>query len=273
MKVSVIIAFYNKIDFLKKVLAGFENQVFRDFELVIADDGSKASVVEALNDYMQNSSLKIQHIWHEDQGWRKNMILNKAIVASNGEYIIFIDGDCIPHRYFIQDHFKLREPGVLLAGRRVRLSDKISKSLSNDKIRTGWLDKHIYTTIFLDSLFGKTIQVEKGIRLAFLNNKVKRGYPIRDVLGCNFSVHKEELLAINGFDERYAGPGVGEDTDIDLRYENAGYEVKLLRYSAVQYHIWHPTVPRSTHSKNMEIYHENKKNQVSDTPYGIVASK
>ncbi len=269
MKVSVIISFYNKIDFLKKVLAGFEAQTFREFEIIIADDGSNKEVVNQIESYIRESNMRIHHVWHEDNGWQKNKILNAAVQTSNGEYLIFVDGDCIPHRRYVRDHYSLSEKGVLLAGRRVRLSNRISESLNYDKIKSGWIDKSVYTSLLFDSWFGKTIQVEKGFRVSFLANKVNRGTPKRDVLGCNFSLHKEELMAINGFDERYAGPGIGEDIDIDLRYENAGYMVKLLKYCAVQYHIWHPIIPRSTRSTNMEIYVENKEGNISWTPYGI----
>ena len=95
---SVIISFYNKIDYLKAVLAGFERQTHKEFEILIADDGSKASVVDEVKKIIATSPLTIKHVWHADNGWQKNKILNRAIKRSKYAYLIFIDGDCIPHK-------------------------------------------------------------------------------------------------------------------------------------------------------------------------------
>src|SRR5665647_325671 len=104
--ISLIISFYNRIDFLKLIFAGLEQQSFRDFEVIIADDGSRSEIVEEVKLMIGSASFPVKHIWQEDNGWQKNTILNKAIVASEAPYIIFIDGDCIPHRRFIEEHLK-----------------------------------------------------------------------------------------------------------------------------------------------------------------------
>ena len=93
--VSLIISFYNKIDLLKYIFAALERQTFRDFEVVIADDGSRPEIVEELNRIKSNYFFPINHVWQEDNGWQKTRILNKAVVATKGEYLVFIDGDCI----------------------------------------------------------------------------------------------------------------------------------------------------------------------------------
>ncbi len=271
MKVSVIISFYQKLHELLKVLAGFELQSFEDFEIIIADDGSDEIVIEKIKRYINNSKRCIKHVWHQDEGWRKNVILNKAVIASNSDYLIFIDGDCIPHEDFIEDHFKFRACGELLAGRRVRLSSKISEKITVEYIKKGSIGRRLLPRLISDGLFGKTIQVEKGIRISWLPriNKINAKSDKRQLLGCNFSIHKEDLLAINGFDERYKGPGIGEDIDIELRYRNNGGKLKFLRYCAIQYHLYHPMIPRETQKNNDEIYKENRSNGVFWTPYGI----
>ena len=96
-KASIIAAFYNRIDYLKLVLAGLERQTEKDFELIIADDGSRKDIVEEIKVIQTIHSFPIKHIWQEDKGFRKNRILNKAIIASESDYLIFIDADCIPH--------------------------------------------------------------------------------------------------------------------------------------------------------------------------------
>ncbi len=271
MKVSIVISFYNKIDFLKFVLAGFERQVFKDFEVIISDDGSNPEVVEQLVEIIKASTFPIQHIWHEDNGWRKNIILNQSVLAARGDYLIFIDGDCIPHKNFVLDHYKNREENTALAGRRVQLSTKISKSLTLQKVSNGWLDKNFFFTILFDNTFGKTKHFNKGINLSIpmIKNKIDRINKSREILGCNFSLHKNTLLKINGFDERFLGPCYGEDIDVDLRLMNEGAKVKLLRYCAVQYHIYHPIISRADMHVNKKIYDDNKNRGVGYTKHGI----
>src|SRR5688572_21265186 len=122
------------------ILAALERQSFKNFEVVIADDGSKAEVVHEIKEIQTKSPLQIQHIWHEDIGFRKTKILNESIRKSNSDYLIFIDGDCIPHHKFVEEHFANREENFLLAGRRVNLSAKLSAALTADKIKAGFLE-------------------------------------------------------------------------------------------------------------------------------------
>src|SRR5688572_4956723 len=98
---SLIISLYNKLEYLKMIEAALQRQSFRDFEVVVADDGSKPEVVEGIKDLMNSSPIAFQHCWHEDLGFRKTKILNEAIRKSRSAYLIFIDGDCIPHTHFI----------------------------------------------------------------------------------------------------------------------------------------------------------------------------
>lgn len=270
MKVSVIISFYNKIEILKLLIEGFERQSFNDFEIIIADDGSKPEVVESINKLINSASISIKHIWHEDNGWQKNIILNKAVLNTTGEYLIFVDGDCIPHRHFVKDHHENRISNTILTGRRVKLSEKVSQKLTVNKVSSGFLDRRFFSSVLLDSLFGKTKQIEKGFRIFGLCKQVyARNNPKREVLGCNFSLFKKDLLLINGFDERYLGPGIGEDIDIDLRFCNNGGEVKLFKFGAIQYHVYHPLLSRYDKKNNLKIFKENKELNIKGTNFGI----
>ena len=109
VKTSVIAAFYNNIQYLKLVLAGFERQTEKDFELIIADDGSNEEVVKEIESIASNYSFRIKHIWHPDKGFRKNKILNQAILTSESDYLIFIDSDCVPHSKFVEEHLNEKE--------------------------------------------------------------------------------------------------------------------------------------------------------------------
>ncbi len=190
---SVIICFYNRIDYLRLVLAGFENQTEQNFEVIIADDGSDKEIVNQLDKLISEYHFRKKHIWHEDKGFRKNRVLNKAILASESDYLIFIDGDCIPHSHFVEGHLSNAKKNFILTGRRVNLSQEITNQLNLELIKQKYLERKFYKVIF-DGIFGKSIDVEKGFHL---KNKLLLKYfnrKQRGLLGCNFSLYKDELL-------------------------------------------------------------------------------
>ena len=265
-KTSIIISFYNRIDYLKLVLAGFEVQSFRDFEILIADDGSRIEYSDDIKIIADSTGLKIKHIRHEDIGFRKNKILNKTIVESSSDYLIFIDGDCIPHREFIKEHYENRAIKTCLTGRRVNMSDKISRQLTTEKVKAGYLSNNFMELIF-DGIFGQSSYVEKGIYLksALMRNILNKKY--RGIVGCNFSLFKEDILKVNGFDERYEAPSVGEDTDIQYRLELYGVKIKSINNIAVQYHLHHTLLSRP--EKNLELFGNVKSSGNYFTPFGI----
>lgn len=265
--VSVIIAVYNKMDWLRLLLAGFEQQSFPDFEIVIADDGSNKAFTDALADYGRTSPLRIQHVWHEDKGFRKTRILNKAVLKSAGEYLIIIDGDCLPHKHFVADHWYNRQPDTALAGRRANLSQELTNSLSAERIRNGYLDSvGFLRQVWMDSFRKKSSHAEKSVRLPRFVYQI---WPAKSkgILGCNFSLHKKMLMEINGFDLRYEAPATGEDTDIDLRLRWAEKKIRLLKFQAVQYHLYHKRLDRP--DSNDGIFAEVKAQRKIATPFGL----
>jgi glycosyltransferase involved in cell wall biosynthesis len=266
VKASVIAAFYNNIKYLRLVLAGFERQTEKDFELIVADDGSTEAVVREIESIASNYSFRIKHIWHPDKSFRKNKILNQAILASSSDYLIFIDSDCVPHSRFVEEHLNEKMNQVVLTGRRVNLSQKITNELTEQKIINGFLENQ-YLKIIEDGLFGKSYDVEKGFYLEnkFLRDTFNKKY--RGLLGCNFSINKKDLLDINGFDERYEAPSIGEDSDIEFRLGLNGVKVKSLNQIAVQYHLYHKLQERL--QKNIDLFTGIKITRLAFTPYGL----
>ena len=263
---SVIVSVYNRFDFLELVLAGLERQTMWDFEVVIADDGSNETFADNLKKITPALPFPLIHVRHEDKGFRKNKILNKAIEAANSDYLIFIDGDCIPHSKFLDEHTRYGSRYVCLTGRRVNLSEKISTQLTPGMVKRGWLEKNTMKLI-TDGLFGKSDYVEKGF---YVKNKTLRGIlndKPRGLLGCNFSINKDDLLHINGFDERYEAPSIGEDSDIQYRLELAGMRIRSLNNIAVQYHLYHPLQERL--QQNLDLFNKVKAEAKAFTPYGI----
>lgn len=243
-KLSLIIAVYNKPENLRFVLAACSRQSFSAFEVLVADDGSGPEVREVVKEAQDRYSFPIKHLWHEDDGWRKNTMLNNAIRASASEYLVFIDGDCLPARHFLLDHWTEREESKVLMGRRVETSERWTRGLTMEKILSGEFERYGIAEI-LDGLRGRSLRVEDGIRIRskFLRTLLLRN--VRGLLGSNFSIQKKHLVAINGFDEQYRGPGCGEDSDPQYRLSLIGVTGKSMRNLAVQYHLWHPRTKTS----------------------------
>jgi len=266
IKTSVIAAFYNNINYLKLVLEGFERQTEKDFEFIIADDGSKAEVVKEIEQIASNYSFRIKHVWHPDQGFRKNKILNQSILASSSDFLIFIDADCVPHSKFVEEHLKEKQNNIVLTGRRVNLSQKLTNLLTEDIIKEGFLETN-HLRMIEDAIFGKSNYVEKGFYFTnrFIRNLFNK--KSRGLLGCNFSLLKKDIFAINGFDERYEAPSVGEDSDVEFRLTLNGMKVKSLNHIAVQYHLYHKLQERL--QKNLDLFEEVKRSDIAFTPFGL----
>ena len=249
------------------VLASLEVQKFREFEVIIADDGSPEAIRKELREIISKSSLDIHHVRHEDIGWRKNIILNKAVMASQGDYLVFIDGDCILHPYCLQEHHNHKEPGWVIAGRRIYLSERISAHLNPDMIRRGDLWGKDQLRILAEGLIKRSSHTENAIYIKSpairrLINKKDKG-----ILGSHFSLYREDFLSVNGFDERYLAPGAGEDSDLEIRLRKNGLKIKTLKHIAIQYHVYHKKLPQD--KKNLEILNRNREQGITYTPYGI----
>ncbi len=237
--ISLSVAVYNHPERLRMVLAGCARQSFRDFEILVADDGSGSGVREVVASAREQYGLRIIHLWHEDRGWRKNTMLNNAIRAARADHIVFIDGDCIPSRHFLRDHYEERQPGHILLGRRVETSERWTSALTLDDVETGRFE-HLGWQEIRDGMAGRSLRVEDGIRIPsrLLRKLLLR--TVRSMLGSNFSAAKSDLEEVNGFDELYDGPGCGEDSDIDYRLSLNGIRRKSLRNLAILYHLYHP---------------------------------
>jgi glycosyltransferase involved in cell wall biosynthesis len=257
------------MDFLRLLLAGFEIQSISDFEIIISDDGSNKTFVDELNHIMASTKLSIRHNWHPDTGFRKNLVLNSSVKSAAAGYLIFVDGDCIPHPHFVEEHLNHAEKGVCLMGRRVMLSERITKKLSADVIRKGMLQSpRMLIEMLWDYFrirlfhFKKGIYIKNPLLRKYVNRKKDRG-----ILGSNFSLYKSDLLAVNGFDERYQAAGYGEDTDLELRLRLNNMRFKTLMNIAVQYHCYHKLLPRLEQSRL--VFELAKQEKRAFTPYGI----
>ena len=228
---SIVIACYKDSDVVERNLAAMARQSFRDFEVIVADDGSPEDYGPLLARWAPRFAHPIQHVRHGDEGFRKTRILNRAILVSRSERLIFVDMDCLPHRDFVRNHLRHLAPGTALAGRRVEVEREdvpTAEQIWETGLRFGPV------RLFSLWLRGRANLIEHGLVLPFSHNIGYRG-----ILGCNFSAWKKDLQKINGFNAEFTGPG-WEDTDIDYRLRVAGVRVRTLRYTIVEYHVEHP---------------------------------
>jgi glycosyltransferase involved in cell wall biosynthesis len=242
MQLSLIIAVYNKPDILRLVLITCARQTFRDFEIIIADDGSGPEIAHVIEEARQEHGFEIQHLWHADDGWQKNIMLNKAIRAARTDYLVFIDGDCLLHHKFLADHWSERAEKYALCGRRVEMGARWAAKLGPEFVRSGKYERFGLVDLW-EGLTGRSQRVEDALRITNRSLASLLHGKTVGLLGSNFSIYKRHLEAINGFDALYKTPGCGEDSDIQFRLELAGIKCKSIRHKAIQYHVYHDRGP------------------------------
>lgn len=269
-ELSLIISFYNKPDLLQRVLESVALQTMRDFEVVIADDGSKAEAVERIEQMKNQFAFPIVHIWQADNGWQKNRILNKAVVAARGEYLVFIDGDCLLERHFLEEHYAARKEGEVVTGRRVLLTPRTTQQLLAQPVSKSSFGVRLFFRLLGETLFGhQKTQMEQMIRLPQWLRRLLVKERKRYILGSNFSLYKSDLLSVNGFDERFAYPGYGEDIDLEFRLGRKGIPAMSRKCQLVQFHCYHKHFD-TDYAPNKQLLQENTDNHITYTPYGII---
>jgi glycosyltransferase involved in cell wall biosynthesis len=267
-EVSVIISTFNQLEWLKKTLIGYQQQTFKNFEIIIADDGSTIETKDVIEQFKVKSNLVITHVWQKDEGFRKTMILNKAIKKAKTSYLIFTDGDCIPRADFVETHLKLKKANSFLSGGYFKLPIHISEVISEEDIKTqccfdkNWLlDQGLKTSFKINKL------TASGFKEQFLNTMT----PTKATFdGMNVSVWKNDVVKVNGFDERMAYGG--EDRELGERLMNLGIKPIQIRYSAICLHLEHERsyVNEDALNNNKAIRKNTKKNKNVWTDYGLI---
>lgn len=266
MKVSVIFSTYNSPVWLEKVLWGFQHQTYPDFEIVIADDGSGPETRELLNKY--KTDLDLIHVWHEDRGFQKSEILNKAILAATGEYLIFTDGDCIPRNDFVEVHVTSARRGNFISGGYFMLPMETSKTISEADIATGrcfdykWLRQNGLPATY------KSLKLTRSSGLAGFMNRITPTKPTWN--GHNSSGWKADLVSVNGFNEEMQYGG--QDRELGERLVNKGITGLQLRYTAICIHLDHKRGYKNEASiaKNRAIRKRTRDQKLTWTESGIV---
>ncbi|MFV0540016.1 MAG: glycosyltransferase family 2 protein [Aestuariibaculum sp.] len=270
-KASVIISTYNQPQWLQKVLWSYECQTETHFEIIIADDGSASPTQDVIEAFKQRSKLNVVHVWQEDHGFQKTKILNRAILKATSDYLIFTDGDCIVRNDFVAAHLNMRKQNCALSGGYFKLPESVSKIITENDIQqqncfnSNWLLQHgLKKTFKLNKL------TAKGNKAWFLNTFT----PTKATFdGMNASCWKEDVMAVNGFDERMQYGG--EDREMGERLMNKGVKFLQARYSLVCVHLYHDRPYKNEEALriNNTIRKHTKKNKSICTNFGILKNK
>ena len=235
LDISLIISTYNQPAALAQVLAGVALQTHSPNEVLVADDGSGEADARSIKNW-RHRLPPLEHVWHEDHGFRKAVILNEAITRASGDYVVLLDGDCVPHPRFVEDHAVLAEPGCWVQGRRsfINMTHVPDYATGGVGFISWWLR-------------GRSSGLFKGIRWPV--PWVRRDRSQRGIIGCNMGIWRSDLVSVNGFDEAFEGWGL-EDSDLGNRLYHLGRDRKLVYGRAVIHHLNHRQISRDQLSKN-----------------------
>jgi glycosyltransferase involved in cell wall biosynthesis len=271
MLISVIVTTYNRPDALCAVIRALLDQTDVNFEVIIADDGSSEPTREAVGAFQNAahaSGLKrLVHAWQPDDGFRASAARNLGVFASSGQYLVFLDGDCMPRPDFVARHRLLAEPGFMVSGSRVLLSEPFTQQiLSAPKQAAVHARGMLYW--LLQRLSGKTNKVVP--LLHFPNSRMRHYRSVKwsRIKSCNLAIWRDDYVAVNGFDESFVGWG-HEDADLVLRLARHGIRRKGGAFSTEVFHLWHKENTRATESENRRRVEERMKSGVVKADVGL----
>lgn len=242
--VTVVVTTYNRPDALAAVLEGFMTQHEQGFELIVADDGSGPETAAVVKSYARRAPFAVRHVWHEDQGFRAAAIRNRALATATSDYVIFVDGDCIPRGEFVGAHRELRAPGRFLFGHRVLLQREFTREVLAEGLPVHhwglgrWIPRWVRRDV------NRIAPLLSWPHWVCWQHRSWHG-----VKTCNLSAWRKDLLRVNGFDEAYAGWGF-EDSDLVVRLQHAGVACHDARGVPAVLHLWHPENTRARMQDN-----------------------
>lgn len=235
VKISFVVLTYNRVDALLLVLNALAAQCGADHEVVIADDGSTAQSIKTLRDKLPVFRCAVKHVWHPDRGFTASRARNLGAWSSVGDYLVFIDGDCIPNPRFVRAHQALARPGCFVNGNRVLLGERLTQRVTSSELNLG-------DAGLLDWLGWRFKgDVNKLAHLVYWPNAPGRSeaqFRWKQIRSCNFALWKTDFLRVNGFDETFEGWG-HEDADLVLRLHHLGLTRVNGYFCTEVYHLWH----------------------------------
>jgi glycosyltransferase involved in cell wall biosynthesis len=263
--ISLVITTYDRPDALEAVVEGCFAQNDKNFEIIIADDGSTANTRDCVERLRARSPVPFQHVWQPHEGFRAAMARNRGTLAASGDYLVFLDGDCIPQRDFIARHRALAQAGCMVSGSRVLLSPALTERVLRGQAMLAGLGAPAKLRYRLAGDINKVLQLL--VRWPNLW-RVRRSSSWRRVKSCNLGVWRKDLELVNGFDESFEGWG-HEDADLAVRLFHAGVRRKDGAFATEVFHLWHPHATRDQAAGNRGIVLERVHSKLTQAARGL----
>lgn len=246
--ISVIVTTYNRPDALRAVLRGLLAQDDRNFEALVADDGSRDDTRSLVESTAAGAPLSLSHVWQDDRGFRAGAARNRAAARARGDYLLFLDGDCVPRRDFIGRHRRLAERGWMVAGNRILLSESFTQEvLASGEPIHAWTPRK-WRMAKARGAINRTLPL-LHIALGPLRKAAARRW--QRVRTCNLGLWADDFRAVNGFDEAFEGWGF-EDSDLAVRLLNSGVRRKEGAFATGVLHLWHGENDRAREGVNWQ---------------------
>jgi len=233
LKVSLVITTYNWPEALQTVLNSVTMQSELPYEVIIADDGSRNDTSEMIDEFQKSFPCQLHHVWHQDNGYQGSRIRNKAVALSSGDYLVFIDGDCILRQDFVARHKELATAGYFVAGNRILLTETFTNSILREPQNINTWDPFTFSSEQVNRRWS-LLRIPLGI---FRKFGIDRWQGVKT---CNMSLWRIDFFKINGFDEQFHGWGY-EDSDLTVRLIRSGIKRLSGRFAVTVLHLWHPT--------------------------------
>ena len=244
--ISVIVTTYNREDALAAVLRSLARQTDTNFEVIVADDGSGPATAELVAAWKAKVGHRVEHVWHEDKGFRAGEIRNRAVLASRGDYVIFLDGDCIVQTDFVAQHRKLAEGGAFVTGNRILLSPALTERVLREGLEP---ETWSFTQFLAERFRGGVNRLSALLHLPLGPVRRLRAKEWKGARSCNLAIWRRDLDTVDGFDADYAGWGK-EDSDLIVRLLHAGVTRKDGNFATGVIHLWHKEADRSALGEN-----------------------
>jgi glycosyltransferase involved in cell wall biosynthesis len=257
--IAAIVSTYNSPNYLRRVLEGFKTQTRYPDELIVADDGSTEETANLVAEFARYAPFAVRHVWHEDRGFRLAGIRNRAIAAASADYLVFTDGDCIPHPCFVEDHLRALDKGCFVTGKRMLVGKSLSSEFS-------WRGS---TNAIKHCIKGELSGCHHLVRLPWL---IVSRHGVKGLRGRNMAMFRSDLLAINGFNEQITGWG-REDSELVARLFAYGVRRRETPFSALVLHLWHPENSRTRLAENDRMLSETISSGQYRCPNGIVKDR
>ncbi len=261
MKISVVVTTYNRPDALRRVLEGLSAQRQPPSEVIVADDGSGPETSAVVSRAARNADVPVRHVWQADRGFRVARIRNRAVAATSGDYLVFLDGDCIPDGWFVMDHAALARAGNFFQGRRLLVDQARSPDFGFREVPP--------TGNRLKLLMSKHISNRHHL-LRISGIPVTRSQKLSGIRGCNVGIFRADLEAVNGFNEDFEGWG-REDSELAVRLYRFGLWRGAHPFRAVCFHLWHPENQRDRLATNDRLLREAMASDRYDCDRGLVS--